>query len=104
MLKKEIEYIDSLLDRLTTIKTKYDKKMAMFSDWIGINAQLENTIHNQGWKTWKGKEDPKHPAAREYKDFNKADYVDLANTVMGHICGKYCMKSGSCRFNFPKPA
>ena len=80
--------------------------MALYSDWVGINSSLDSTKENDKWTTWKKDDSSKHPAAREYTDFQKEEYEDLANTVMFHKCTTYCKKDAQaeCKFKFPKKA
>jgi hypothetical protein len=38
---------------LIRIKTKYERVLTDFTDWIGLNADIPLTFDNNGWKTWK---------------------------------------------------
>ena len=84
------------------IKNKHDQKLAKYSEWIGINATLKNTVQNKCWTTWRNERGAKHPASKEYIEFGQLSYENLANTVQCHLCGSYCLKCDTCRFKFPK--
>ena len=79
-IESDIKYIEAQMKEQIEIKTKYDRKLARYSDWVGINASLENTNKNNGWKTWRDRSTI-HPAAKEFEEFEETTYEDLANTV-----------------------